>query len=74
WGCAPEHYPAALRLVTTGAITLRPFIQSFPLANAVDVLERVAEHAISRRAILTTDHWENSGVKHAEEPHAYSGH
>lgn len=52
WGCKPELYPEALALVTTGAVTLRPFIERFPLADAPQVLERVANHDIKRRAIL----------------------
>lgn len=52
WGCKPELYPEALALVTTGAVTLRPFIETFPLADAPQVLERVANHEIKRRAIL----------------------
>jgi 6-hydroxycyclohex-1-ene-1-carbonyl-CoA dehydrogenase len=52
WGCKPELYPEALRLVTTGGITVRPFIECFPLADAPAVLERVASHEIRRRAVL----------------------
>lgn len=52
WGCKPELYPAALQLVTSGAITLKPFIQKFALADGVSVLERVANHEIEPRAIL----------------------
>ncbi|HET9982331.1 MAG TPA: 6-hydroxycyclohex-1-ene-1-carbonyl-CoA dehydrogenase [Longimicrobiales bacterium] len=52
WGCRPELYPAALRLVTEGRITLRPFIECFPLSEGPAVLGRVAAHEIERRAIL----------------------
>lgn len=55
WGCKPELYALALRLVTSGAITLRPFIQTFPLSEGPAVLQRVADHEISRRAILTPE-------------------
>lgn len=55
WGCKPELYPEALRLVTTHAITLAPFIERFALADAPTVLERVAEHQIKQRAILEPD-------------------
>jgi 6-hydroxycyclohex-1-ene-1-carbonyl-CoA dehydrogenase len=52
WGCRPELYPEALRLVTTGRITLQPFIERHPLADGPEVLRRVADHEIHRRAIL----------------------
>jgi 6-hydroxycyclohex-1-ene-1-carbonyl-CoA dehydrogenase len=55
WGCKPELYPAALRLVTEGRVVLTPFIERFPLSSGPDVLARVAEHRIAKRAILTTE-------------------
>jgi 6-hydroxycyclohex-1-ene-1-carbonyl-CoA dehydrogenase len=53
WGCRPELYPAALELVTSGKVALRPFIESFPLEEGSSVIQRVADHEIERRAILT---------------------
>ena len=55
WGCKPELYPAALQLVISGAITLRPFIETFPLSEGPAVLQRVADHDIRRRAILVPE-------------------
>lgn len=52
WGCRPELYPDALELVTSGRITLRPFIERFPLEEGPEILRRVADHEIDRRAIL----------------------
>jgi 6-hydroxycyclohex-1-ene-1-carbonyl-CoA dehydrogenase len=52
WGCRPELYPEALRLVTDGRVTLRPFIRSYPLVDGAGVLRDVADHVIDRRAIL----------------------
>jgi 6-hydroxycyclohex-1-ene-1-carbonyl-CoA dehydrogenase len=52
WGCLPEHYPDALRLVTSGRVTLRPFIERHPLARGPEVLRQVADHGLHRRAIL----------------------
>jgi 6-hydroxycyclohex-1-ene-1-carbonyl-CoA dehydrogenase len=52
WGCKPELYPEALRLVTSHAITLKPFIERHPLTDGAAVLASVAEHTIKRRAIL----------------------
>jgi 6-hydroxycyclohex-1-ene-1-carbonyl-CoA dehydrogenase len=55
WGCLPELYPAALALVTGGRITLKPFIERHPMSRGLDVLQRVADHALRRRAILEPD-------------------
>lgn len=52
WGCKPELYPEALKLVTDGKITLKPFIQTFPMSEGPSVLDRVAAHEIDKRAIL----------------------
>jgi 6-hydroxycyclohex-1-ene-1-carbonyl-CoA dehydrogenase len=56
WGCKPELYPDALALVTSGKIALRPFVQTFPLEEGPAVLQKVADHGIDRRAILTPAH------------------
>ncbi len=52
WGCRPELYPEALRLVTEGRITLKPFIERHPLAEGAEILRRVADHEVHKRAIL----------------------
>jgi 6-hydroxycyclohex-1-ene-1-carbonyl-CoA dehydrogenase len=55
WGCKPELYPDALRLATDRKITLAPFIQAYPMSQAPDVLQEVADHNIDKRAILIPD-------------------
>jgi 6-hydroxycyclohex-1-ene-1-carbonyl-CoA dehydrogenase len=55
WGCRPELYPDALRLVTSGRIALTPFVHTFPMSRAPEVLRRVADHEIAQRAILIPD-------------------
>ena len=55
WGCLPELYPAALDLVTSGRVTLKPFIERHPMSSGPEVLRRVADHEIHRRAILEPD-------------------
>jgi 6-hydroxycyclohex-1-ene-1-carbonyl-CoA dehydrogenase len=55
WGCKPDLYPPALELVATKRITLDPFIETFPLSAGSDVITRVADHQITRRAILIPD-------------------
>ncbi len=57
WGCKPELYPEALKLVTDNKITLKPFIKTFPMSQGPDVLQQVADHKIDERAILVPD-WE----------------
>jgi 6-hydroxycyclohex-1-ene-1-carbonyl-CoA dehydrogenase len=52
WGCKPELYPEALRMVTDEKITLKPFIQTYPMSEGPDVLQQVADHQIDKRAIL----------------------
>lgn len=52
WGCRPELYPEALKLVTDQQITLKPFVEIHPMSQAPDVLQQVADHKILRRAIL----------------------
>ena len=55
WGCKPELYEPALKLLTDGEITLKPFIETFPLSKGPKVIGRVADHEITRRAILIPD-------------------
>ena len=55
WGCVPALYPDALRLVTDGKITLRPFIATYPMSHGPEVVRQVADHEIDRRAILVPD-------------------
>jgi len=55
WGCRPELYPEALAMVVDGRVTLAPFIERHPMSAGPDVIQRVADHALSRRAILVPD-------------------
>jgi 6-hydroxycyclohex-1-ene-1-carbonyl-CoA dehydrogenase len=52
WGCLPELYPEALALVTSGKIALRPFVETHPLVRGPEVMQRMADHELERRAIL----------------------
>jgi 6-hydroxycyclohex-1-ene-1-carbonyl-CoA dehydrogenase len=53
WGCSPRLYPAAIDLVTTGAVKVRPFIDVHPLADAPAIFEAAAHHKGSgRRPVL----------------------
>jgi 6-hydroxycyclohex-1-ene-1-carbonyl-CoA dehydrogenase len=64
WGCPPEQYPAALRLVLEGKVALAPFTEQHPLDEAPAILEAVARHSLRRRAILRPNHKEG---KHGPE-------
>jgi len=55
WGCKPELYPEALRMVIDRKITLKPFIERHPMSRGPEVLQRVADHEIEKRAILEPD-------------------
>ena len=55
WGCKPELYPEALKLVIDGKITLKPFIEIYPMSEGPEVMQRVADHQIEKRAILVPD-------------------
>jgi len=52
WGSAPERYPEALQFVLEGKVVLEPFVEIHPLEQAPAVIQAVAAHEISRRAIL----------------------
>lgn len=55
WGCKPELYPEALDLLIKGKITMKPFIQTFPLSQGPQIIRDVADHKIQKRAILVPD-------------------
>jgi 6-hydroxycyclohex-1-ene-1-carbonyl-CoA dehydrogenase len=52
WGCPPELYPAALDLVLAGAVQVKPFVETHPLADINRVFEAVHHRDIKRRAVL----------------------
>jgi 6-hydroxycyclohex-1-ene-1-carbonyl-CoA dehydrogenase len=52
WGCPPEKYAAALDLVLTGKVAIKPFVESHPLDDINRVFEAVHRHELSRRAVL----------------------
>jgi len=52
WGCPPEQYPAAMRLILDGKVKVGPLVQRFPLDEAVQVMEAVAGHRLKKRPVL----------------------
>jgi 6-hydroxycyclohex-1-ene-1-carbonyl-CoA dehydrogenase len=58
WGCPPDQYPAALKLVLEGKVALSPYIEMHPLEEAAAILEAVAKHSVRRRVILRPNYHE----------------
>lgn len=56
WGCPPDQYPAALKLVLEGKVVLAPFVEFHVLEEVPGVLDAVAKHSLRRRVILHPNH------------------
>jgi 6-hydroxycyclohex-1-ene-1-carbonyl-CoA dehydrogenase len=56
WGCPPDQYPAALRMVLEGQVTLSSLVELHSLDEAPTILEAVAKHGLRRRVILQPNH------------------
>jgi len=52
WGCPPEAYPAALELVLSGKVQIKPFVETHPLADINQVFSAVHDRNIKKRAVL----------------------
>jgi 6-hydroxycyclohex-1-ene-1-carbonyl-CoA dehydrogenase len=52
WGCPPEHYPAALDLVLSGKVAVKPFVEERRLDDINDVFHAVHHREIRKRAVL----------------------
>ena len=52
WGCPPEAYPAALDLVLSGRVQVKPFVEQHPLAEIDRVFADVHHRHIRKRAVL----------------------
>lgn len=53
WGCSPRLYPAAIELVTSGAVQVAPFIESHALADGPAVFAAALRHeGTGRRPVL----------------------
>ncbi|HEY3565848.1 MAG TPA: zinc-binding dehydrogenase, partial [Casimicrobiaceae bacterium] len=52
WGCPPEHYPAALDLVLSGKVAVKPFVEERRLDDINDVFHAVHDREIRKRAVL----------------------
>lgn len=52
WGCLPELYPEALKLVLDGKVQMKPFVRCHPLDQINSVFEAAKNHQLGERAIL----------------------
>ena len=52
WGCLPELYPEALRLVLDGRVAVAPFVETFPMDDVWEVLNRVHDGKTTKRPVL----------------------
>mgnify|MGYP001555758504 CR=1 FL=1 len=52
WGCLPEYYPPALEMVLDGKISMKPFIQQFPLSQINEVFKASHAHEIEQRPVM----------------------
>jgi len=52
WGCLPEHYPAVVDLVLSGAVRVQPFIEHRPLSTINETFEDIHARKASRRVVL----------------------
>lgn len=53
WGCPPEKYPAALKLVLEKKVALAPYVEMHPLDALPELLEAATHHRIRLRPIVT---------------------
>ncbi len=52
WGCSPRHYGAAVDLVRTGQIAIKPFIEARPLSEAPGLFASQAAGQHSEKRII----------------------
>jgi 6-hydroxycyclohex-1-ene-1-carbonyl-CoA dehydrogenase len=55
WGCVPEHYPAALRLVLDGQVRPGPFIERRPMSRINETIGELVAGTLRRRPVLIPD-------------------
>jgi 6-hydroxycyclohex-1-ene-1-carbonyl-CoA dehydrogenase len=52
WGCLPEHYPAVVALVLSGAVRVEPFVEHRPLSTINQTFADIHARKVSRRVVL----------------------
>ena len=52
WGCIPKYYRPVLDLVLDGKVVIKPFVDTFPLAEINTIFKQVHDRKITTRPIL----------------------
>lgn len=52
WGCPPDQYPEAAKMILEGKVAVSPYVEVHPLDDAPAVFDAVVRHALLRRVIL----------------------
>jgi 6-hydroxycyclohex-1-ene-1-carbonyl-CoA dehydrogenase len=52
WGCPPEAYSGALRLIYDGKVALAPFVEHAPMSRINVLLDDMAHHRLAKRMVL----------------------
>ena len=55
WGCLPEHYPAVVRHVLEGEVSLANFVEKFPMSQLNQVFEDLHSHKLKKRPVMIPD-------------------
>ncbi|MCP4806906.1 MAG: 6-hydroxycyclohex-1-ene-1-carbonyl-CoA dehydrogenase [Proteobacteria bacterium] len=55
WGCLPEHYPAVVDMVLSGAVDLSEVTESRPMSRINETFDELHRHALKRRPVLIPD-------------------
>ncbi len=55
WGCVPALYPEALKMILSGQIAPRPFVEQRPLSEINDTMSALHHGALRKRPILIPD-------------------
>ncbi|MFO0728958.1 MAG: 6-hydroxycyclohex-1-ene-1-carbonyl-CoA dehydrogenase [Myxococcota bacterium] len=55
WGCLPERYPAALELVLSGTVAVKPFIERRPMHQINQTFTELHEGKLRVRPVLIPD-------------------
>jgi len=55
WGCLPEHYPAVVDLVLSGAVVLDDFIEARAMSRINETFEALQAHRMTVRPVMIPD-------------------
>lgn len=55
WGCLPEHYPAVVDLVLSGAVQLGDFTETRTMSRINETFEALHQHKMTVRPVLVPD-------------------